>query len=168
MKTYCFFLFFIALTFSVTAQNYPSRSNVLWVTEPDHSDWLYQVGEEAKVAISLFEFGVPADQVTVHYAVGPEMLQPDSEGTITLDQGKGNISLGTATAPGFRDCWLTATLHGQTYKHHVKVGFEPEKLKPYTAFPADFEAFWDQAKSEAAQTPMQIEKVFVPDRKSVV
>ncbi|GGF23180.1 acetylxylan esterase [Echinicola rosea] len=163
MKAYCSLLFFIVLTSSVTAQNYPSRSNVLWVTEPDHTDWLYQVGEEAKVAISLFEFGIPADKVTVHYSVGPEMLEPDSEGTITLDQGKGIISLGTATAPGFRDCWLTATLHGQPYKHHVKVGFEPEKLKPYTAFPADFEAFWEQAKREAAQTPMEVEKVFVPE-----
>ncbi|QDH78951.1 acetylxylan esterase [Echinicola soli] len=163
MKTVLSILFTILVIFSAAAQNYPSRSNILWVTEPDHSDWLYALDEEAEVAISLYEFGIPVDNVEVHYAVGPEMLDPDTEGSITLKNGKGRVSMGTSSEPGFRDCWLTVKLHGQTYKHHVKVGFEPEKLTPYTSFPDDFEAFWDKAKEEATSTPMEVEKVFVPE-----
>ncbi|AWW31177.1 acetylxylan esterase [Echinicola strongylocentroti] len=166
MKSVLSFLFTILGILSATAQNYPSRSNVLWVTEPDHSNWLYELGEEAKVTVSLYEFGMPVANAKVHYTVGPEMLDPDTAGFIDIKNGKGTVSLGTSNEPGFRDCWLTVTLHGQTYKHHVKVGFEPEKLQPYTNFPDDFEAFWSQAKREAAQTPMEVEKVFVPEYSS--
>ena len=31
------------------AENYPYRSDYLWVTVPDHAEWLYQVGERAHV-----------------------------------------------------------------------------------------------------------------------
>lgn len=148
------------------AQNYSDRSNVLWVTVPDHKDWLYQIGEEAKVAISLYQFGMPVEDVVISYAVGPEMLPADTESTVALKNGKAEISLGTANGPGFRDCWLTATLDGQTYKHHVKVGFEPERLQPYTRFPEDFISFWEHAKEEAAKCPMEVEKVFVPEYSS--
>ena len=29
-------------------ENYPHRSDYLWLTVPDHADWLYKVGEKAK------------------------------------------------------------------------------------------------------------------------
>lgn len=149
-----------ALTY---AQNYPSRSNVLWFTEPDHADWLYQLNEEARIEVSLYEFGVPVDDVKVQYSIGPEMLPADSQGTITLKNGKGQLSLGSSSSPGFRDCWLSVQLDGQEYRHHVKVGFEPEKLEAYTQLPEDFVSFWDSAKEEAAKCPMEVEKVFVPE-----
>lgn len=46
--------------------------------------------------------------------------------------------------PGFRDCRLVAVVNGKTYKHHVKVGFSPEKLQPYTELPDDFNQFWQK------------------------
>lgn len=60
------------------------------------------------------------------------------------------ISVGTMQKPGFRDCRLTAVVDGKTYKHHVKVGFSPQQLHPYTQLPTDFSAFWEAAKSEVA------------------
>lgn len=33
------------------AENYPYRSDVLWVTVPDHADWLYKTGEKANVEV---------------------------------------------------------------------------------------------------------------------
>ena len=71
--------------------------------------------------------------------------------------------MGTMSKPGFRDCKLTVELNGKKYKHHIKIGFEPEKLRPYTLFPDDFIRFWDHAKKEASQCPMKVEKVFVPE-----
>jgi cephalosporin-C deacetylase-like acetyl esterase len=47
--------------------------------------------------------------------------------------------------PGFLDLRLKAN---QT-EHHVKVGFAPDKLKPYTKKPTDFNSFWRQTIDEA-------------------
>ena len=60
--------------------------------------------------------------------------------------------------PGFRDCRLTATVDGTSYKHHVKVGFSPEKIQPYTQMPKDFKEFWENNKAEAAKYPLTYTK----------
>lgn len=31
---------------SAVAENYPYRSDVLWVTVPNHADWIYKTGEK--------------------------------------------------------------------------------------------------------------------------
>lgn len=33
---------------ALAVENYPYRSDYLWVTVPDHADWLYQCGEKAR------------------------------------------------------------------------------------------------------------------------
>ena len=38
---------------SLNAENYPYRSDYLWVTVPDHADWLYQTGEQATVEVQF-------------------------------------------------------------------------------------------------------------------
>ncbi|MDW7695835.1 acetylxylan esterase [Flammeovirgaceae bacterium SG7u.111] len=152
-------LFFFALN----AQNYPYRSNVLWVTTPDHTDWLYKVNEEAKVTVSLYEYGMLLeDGMQISYSVGPELMPSDKTGAVVIKKGKAVISMGTSSKPGFRDLKLSVTRDGKEYKHHIKVGFEPEKLKPYTQFPNDFDSFWEEAKEEAANCPMVVEKEFIP------
>lgn len=66
----------ISTAFNLFAENYPYRSDVLWVTTPDHPDWLYKTGEQATVDIQLYKYGIPVDGVTVDYAIGPDMLRP--------------------------------------------------------------------------------------------
>ena len=39
--------------FTLSAENYPYRSDYLWLTMPDHADWLYKVGEKAKVEVTF-------------------------------------------------------------------------------------------------------------------
>ncbi len=160
----------IILTFGclcvAQAENYPYRSNVLWVTTPNHTNWLYSLNEEAFITVSLYEYGILQDAIEISYTVGPELMPSDKVGTVALKDGQAVISLGTLSEPGFRDGQLKAVLNGQTYKHHIKVGYEPEQLTPYTTFPDDFVGFWDQAKQEASQCPMTIEKTFVPDYSS--
>ena len=42
----------LILPFSfVCAENYPYRSDVLWVTVPNHADWIYKTGEKATVEV---------------------------------------------------------------------------------------------------------------------
>lgn len=125
-----------------------------------------QLKEEAAVTVSLYQYGILMDGINIEYSIGPELMPPDKSGKVTLKDGKAVIAIGTMTQPGFRDCKLKVSLDGEQYEHHIKVGFEPEKLAPYTQFPDDFIAFWEEAKAEASKCPMEVEKVFVPEYSS--
>ncbi|MFP9114554.1 acetylxylan esterase [Flavobacterium sp. RHBU_3] len=162
MKKYFILLFLLLTTVALQAQNYPYQTDVLWVTTPSKKDWIYKVKEEAKITIQLYRYGMPYD-AEVKYSIGPELLPAVKEGKLKLKDGKAELSLGTMNAPGFTDCRLTAEIGGQTYTHHIKVGFDPEKIQPYTKYPSDFNEFWKQAKAEAALCPMNVEKSFVPE-----
>lgn len=160
----CLWMWLLALILpwsSAGAENYPYRSDVLWVTVPDHADWLYRTGEKATVEVQFYKYGIPQDGVTVSYEIGGDMMPADTSGTVTLKHGKAVIPVGTMREPGFRDCRLTATVDGIVYKHHVKVGFSPEKIVPYTRMPADFEQFWERSKAEAARYPLTYTKELV-------
>ena len=154
------------LALCLRAENYPYQSNVLWVATPDHADWLYETGEQATVTVSLYEYGILQDGVEVRYEVGQEMFPAEEEGTVTLRGGKAVIPVGTMRRPGFRDCRMEATLHGRTYRHHIKLGFSPERLEPYVKDPEDFDSFWQGAMEEAARCPMQVETEYVEEYSS--
>ncbi|MBR6286812.1 MAG: acetylxylan esterase [Bacteroidaceae bacterium] len=143
------------LSLSVWAENYPYRSDYLWTTVPDHTDWLYKTGEKAKVEVSFYLYGKPQD-VEVKYEIGPDMMPATSQGTVRLKNGRAVITMGTMKKPGFLDMRLTAVAGGTKYQHHVKVGFSPEQLKPYTKNPADFDAFWRANIDEARKTPVSV------------
>ena len=145
----------LALPLGLIAENYPYRSDVLWVTCPDHADWLYRTGEKATVHLQLYLYGVPQNDLVIHYEVGDELRPADTSGSVVLKSSGVSIPVGTMKRPGFRDCRLTATIGGKTYRHHVKVGFSPDKIAPYTAMPADFDAFWADNKAALAEFPLQ-------------
>lgn len=141
-------LLLLAFTAGLTAENYPYRSDYLWTTVPNHADWLYKTGEKARVEVGFCLYGMPQD-AEVSYEIGPDMMPATSAGKVKLKNGKATIDMGTMAKPGFLDLRLTAELNGQKYQHHVKVGFSPEQLKPYTKNPADFDGFWQSAIDEA-------------------
>ncbi len=141
-------------------ENYPYRSDYLWVTVPDHADWLYETGEKATVEVQFYKYGIPRDGV-VEWEVGTDLLPADSRGTVTLKNGRAKIQMGTAKKPCFRDLRLKMTLDGKTYEHHVKVGFSADKIVPYTQEPKDFWTFWQQEQQafKAQQQPMTLQWV---------
>lgn len=126
------------------AENYPYRGDFLWVTNPSHSNWLYDVGEKATVEIQLYKYGVIVDGVELNYEIAPDMLTAVSKGKTVVKNGKAVINVGTRKIPGFQDLRMTATIDGVVTKHHVKVGFGVEKIQPYTKEPKDFKQFWDE------------------------
>ena len=136
----------------VHAENYPYRSDYLWLTVPNHADWLYKTGERAKVEVSFCKYGMPQN-VEVAYEIGPDMMPATSSGKVLLKNGRAVIDMGTMKKPGFLD--LRLSVDGK-YQHHVKVGFSPEQLKPYTKNPADFDAFWKANLDEARKTPVSV------------
>ena len=139
------------------AENYPYRSDYLWVTIPDHANWIYKTGEEAHVEVLFLKYGIPRD-AEVHYSIGGDMLKSDREGKVMLKQGRCVINMGTTTTPGFRDLRLSATVDGTTYRHHVKVGFSPDQIRPFTQEPSDFLDYWKKAIADNHRVAMQYAK----------
>lgn len=139
------------------AENYPYRSDYLWVTVPDHPNWIYKTGEKAIVEVQFYKYGIPRDG-TVSYTIGNDMLPDDDKGTVMLKNGRANINIGTRRDPGFRDLRLSITIDGKEYKHHVKVGFSPEKIRPFTQEPKDFRTFWEKNIKEASEFPLTYTK----------
>ena len=149
------FTFHLSLSTSFS-ENYPYRSDYLWLTVPNHADWLYKTGERAKIEVTFCKYGIPQD-VEVSYEIGQDMQPATSSGKVMLKNGRAIIDMGTMKKPGFLDLRLKAKVETKTYEHHVKVGFSPEQLKPYTKNPADFDAFWKKNLEEARKTPLSVE-----------
>lgn len=158
------FLLLIAMTASLMsiAENYPYRSDVLWVTVPSSDNWVYETGDKASVEVQLYRYGIPQN-VEVKYSLASDMSKPHKEGNVKLKNGKAVVDMGTRKTPGFTDCKFSVVIDGKTYEHHVKVGFSPEKLKPYTKNPDDFDEFWIKNIDEVKSLPFNVESKLVEE-----
>ena len=153
------FICLMALAWGMQAKagNYPDRSDYLWMTVPDHANWLYKTGENANIEIQLYKYGIPRD-AKVSYEIADDMLEADKRGTVNLKNGRATLNMGSRKTPGFRDLRLTATVDGKTYSHHVKVGFSVGDIRPFTQEPKDFMDFWKANVKDMEQTPLQYTK----------
>lgn len=151
MKQRVFLLLLLFLSWAqIHAENYPYRSDYLFVTVPDHADWLYKAGEKATIEVQFYKYGIPRDGV-VKYTIANDMLKADHQGSVKLKNGRAKIDMGTRSTPGFRDLRLSVTVDSVTYLHHVKVGFSVDKIRPWTQEPADFTSFWQNSISQMRQ-----------------
>ena len=67
MKRHIHLLFLALLScLSAAAENYPYRSDFLWVTVPGHADWLYEKGERAEVEVQLYKYGEVRSAARLH------------------------------------------------------------------------------------------------------
>ncbi len=151
-----------AVWLNAAAENYPYRSDYLWVTVPDHADWLYKKGERALVEIQFYKYGIPRD-AEVEYETADDMMEADGQGTVRLKDGRALLDMGTRKTPGFRDLRLTAKVDGKTYSHHIKVGFSVDEIRPCVKEPADFTEFWRKNIEEMRQTPLTYTKEKAPE-----
>ncbi|MBO7379476.1 MAG: acetylxylan esterase [Bacteroidales bacterium] len=170
MKRTFLSLFFLCVLFllgfipTVTAQNFFAQSDLQWMAVPDHADWVYKIGEKSGIKLQLLFHGMPCPNVKVSYAIGQDELAAEQEGSVTTDaNGEAVINLGTSRKACFRDCQMSCTIEGKTYKNHIKVGFSPEKIQPFTQMPADFESFWKTVLDEQRSMPLQYTVEPAPD-----
>lgn len=147
----------VAISMAGLAENYPYRSDYLWVTVPDHDDWLYRAGEKARVEVQLYKYGIPQD-ATVNYEIADDMLAADRKGEVVMKHGRAVIDMGTRNTPGFRDLRLSAVVDGKKYVHHVKVGFSVDEIRPFTREPADFIDFWNRNIEDMRAVPLSYTK----------
>jgi cephalosporin-C deacetylase len=133
---------------------------------PDRTDWTYRTGENVEFAISVTQSGVPVPVEHVRYAVMEEKMAPIKEGPLSLKDGKAKTQKFTMKNPGFLRCEVYATIDGKEYKGIGTAAFEPEKIKPTVKMPGDFNSFWDEAKAELAQVPMDYKMTHLPEKSS--
>ncbi len=155
IQSFFFFLICLILNLKAVAQNAPAPLKLVdFVLTPGAKDWNYKLNQTASVDVQVLKFGVPLENVSITYEIGPEMLPADKKGTLTLKNGTGKIEVGTSKQPGFRQLTIKTDYQGKTYTGMVKVGFSPEKIEPTVTLPSDFLQFWENAKSEAAKIPL--------------
>ncbi|TDB68246.1 acetylxylan esterase [Arundinibacter roseus] len=154
-------LVFIFLT-SVNAQ--PVERLVKVLVAPDHVDWTYRTGEKVRFTVQVIKSGNLVKNATVRYEIGPEKMPATTKEAKTLPSGSIMLDGGTLQTPGFVRCVVVATVDGVEYRGLGAAGFEPEKIQPTVADPADFDQFWSDAKAGLAKIPMDARMTLLPER----
>jgi cephalosporin-C deacetylase len=158
------FRFFVAALFLsvslASAQQHTGQVRVLVV--PDHPDWAYSPGQQAKFRISTLRDGHPLTDVKVTYHVGPEMMEPSVSETVPL-RSEGLTVTGTMNEPGFLRCIASIELDGKTYRGLGTAGFNPNAIQPTTEDPADFDTFWKAGKEMLAKLPLEARRTLLPE-----
>lgn len=90
---------FLFVFCSIFGQNYPNQSDLLWVTTPDNSNWLYQLNEEAEIEVCLYRYGILLNDIDINYSIGSELMPDDTQGAVKLKNGKAIVSMGTMSEP---------------------------------------------------------------------
>ena len=142
----------------------PRRQYVEYLVTANHADRNYATGEEATITIEAYKGGQALNGVKVYFRAGDEMFLPAKDDSVAFVNGKAVIPVGTRSEPGFRACSLRFTVYGKQYKDLVKLAFSPERIKPLTTNPKDFDRFWQKALKEAAGTDLNPEITPLPNR----
>jgi len=165
MKKYlfiCLSLFVITSYTRVFAQ--PTEQMIKVVVAPDHPDWTYRTGEPVKFSISVLQFGNPLQNAVVRYFIGPEKMDPVKKDSLALTKGVLVVDGGTMKTAGFLRCTPTAFVDGKQYTKTATAGFDPLSIEPTVDNPTDFTQFWDKAKADLANIPMDARMTLMPER----
>ena len=142
----------------------PAEQPVKIIITPDHADWKYTLGDSVHFSVTVLQNMVPINNVKVTYQVGLERMVPSQLQTVILPDGKLSIAAGTLNAPGFLRCIVTAEVEGKKYRNLATAGYDVLKIEPTVEKPADFENFWNIAKSELAKIPVDAKMALLPER----
>lgn len=163
MKKTLFYAFLLLLSSSLYAQTPPEKLIKISIA-PDHSNWLYKIGEKAKFNISVNQYSNPLKNVKVYYEVGEERATPSEKKSLELKDGTLSIDGGTLNKSGFLRCMVTTEIDGVKYRNLATVGFEPEKITPVAELPTDFLQFWNAGKKELSSFPLDAKMVLLPEK----
>ena len=152
------------LTISSVALAQPAEKLIKVNIAPQHCDWVYQPGETVKFDVSVTKNDVLLPNVEITYEAGPEMLPPVKKDKQVLKDGKTVIDAGTMKTAGFLRCRVYAKYDGKNYEGLATAAFSPETIQPTTTLPTDFVQFWDKAKSELAEVPLDVRMTLLPER----
>ncbi|TAH05865.1 MAG: acetylxylan esterase, partial [Runella slithyformis] len=158
------FFFIVGLLLANVAQAQPAERPIKIMVAPDHADWHYKVGENVKFTISVFQNGNLLKNSSVRYEIGPEKMTLTKRDSMLLATGTTTVEGGSLKTAGFLRCVAVVKVNGKEYRGLATAGFEPEKIVPAVENPADFVAFWDQAKADLAKIPIDARLTLLPER----
>jgi len=164
MKTKTFLSIFLAIIISLSIGAQPRRELVKVIVTPDHTDWMYEIGERAEFSVTVLKNNVPLEGIEIHYVIQPELVEIWDEGTVTLKKGTAIIKAEKFSEPGFLRCTATVEVDGKEYSSYATAGFSPDKIAPTTTLPEDFEAFWNKGKEDLAKVAMNPVLTLMPER----
>ena len=161
----CLAAFFFPLSMLCQPTAIPPAEKMIKISiAPDHADWTYKTGEQVKFRVQITKNSEPVRNARVRYEVGPEKMPAFKKDSLKLIDGYLLIEGGTMLEPGFLRCTVVAEIDGYIYRGLATAGFSPEMIKPTVERPADFDEFWEKAKSDVASLPLNTKLVLLPER----
>lgn len=161
LSTLCILTLLLGNMLSVEAQ--PSQRLIQVVVSPDRTDWQYKANEPVTFSIQVFKNENLLKDVLIDYELGPEYFPTEQKQDILLKEGKMTLK-SSMNIPGFLRCKVTAKVDGRKYEGMATAAIDEKQLVPATADPTDFEEFWNNAISEARQTPLQPLTTLLPEK----
>lgn len=157
----CFLLGMMECCVSVWAQ--PAQKLVNVVVSPDRVDWKCKAKEEVKFTVQVFRNENLVKDVVVDYELGPEYFPTVIKNDVLLKEGKTTLKA-SMKEPGFLRCKVTAKVDGRRYEGMATIAVDETKIRPMTAEPDDFDAFWANAITEARKQPLDPKMTLLPER----
>jgi cephalosporin-C deacetylase-like acetyl esterase len=164
MWTRCKFLLALLLMSSGMLWAQPSVQLVRVIVTADHANWQYAVGEKVNFSIQVIKNGSLVPNAKITYQVGPERMTPTLTSSVVSPTGTLQIPSQSMPSAGFLRCIATAEVDGKEYRNLATAGVAPLSLKPTVSNPADFDAFWQNAKADLAKVPMDAKMTLLPER----
>lgn len=156
-------VFYILIT-ACFAYAQPAGQLIKVQVAPDHTNWIYKPGEKVKFTITVLQSGIPLKNAVIKYETGAEKMIPDKRDSLQVQSGVLTIDGGTLKVPGFLRCVASVVVNGKTYRGLATAAFNPLQIQPTVANPPDFNIFWEQAKSDLANIPIDAKMVLIPER----
>ena len=159
------FVIALALSFvAVVLGAQPRQGKVQVILVPDHADALYQVGQQVNMKVTTLHCGLPLEGVNVKYEVSEDLMEPHISEEVTLKGYEGKIQAGTMKKPGFLRVKATVEYEGERYIVRSTVGFEPEKLRPVSVMPDDFDEFWKKSVAKLEKVKLDPKMELLEER----
>ena len=152
----------VLLPLMLTAQ--PQQKLIKVNVAPQSSNWLYKLGEKVKFDVNITRNNQDLQAAKIYYEFGLEGIKPVKKDSLILKNGETTIDAGTLKLPGFIRIKVWTIVDGVKYESLGAAGFEPEKIQPTTTLPADFQKFWDAAKTVNAAIPLKTKMTLLPER----
>ena len=142
----------------------PTAQFIRVIVAPDHTDWTYKPGEKVKFTITVLQNGNVLKNAIVKYEIGPEKMDPVKKDSLVIPNGTITVDGGTMKNPGFLRCVAWAYLNEKAYRDLATAAFNPLQIEATITNPNDFTSFWEQAKTELANVPMDARMTLLPER----
>ncbi|RYF25186.1 MAG: acetylxylan esterase [Flavobacteriales bacterium] len=163
MKKLQLLLVFLFIAYCNICIAQPGKTFYNVTVSADKPSWTYSVGENVKFTITVSHNNNPLKDCKVNIQIGPEQM-PATLSETKIINGTVTIDGGTMQQPGFLRCIATIEVDGKKYKGLATAGFDPEKIKPTTNTPNDFESFWQNAIAQNQKIPLDPKLTLLPEK----